>query len=354
MLWIILVLIYGIIKGMREVLKKKALERNTTLEVLLMYTFLSFLIVTPEIRNAGGVEPKILLMIAVKSLAIFYAWRCGFTALAKLPVSLYGVLDLSRVIFSTLLGVIVLHETMKANQTIGLILVLTGLFLLKGFRLPHRQTNRSLKAGQVKTGMGSQDTPGTSDTSDTPGASGISGTSVTPGAPKTSVTPARSSVIFIILAFISCLLNAVSGLFDKLLMSNTEITDGQLQFWYMLFLVIFYLLYALLKTLQARHLRRAEAKSGNQAGTSSFFINWKSALKNYWIWILAVLFVIADRCLFIANSDPASKVTVMTLLKQSGVIFAIICGKFVFHEKNTGYRMICALIIIAGIFISVL
>ena len=327
MLWIILVLIYGIIKGMREVLKKKALERNTTLEVLLMYTFLSFLIVTPEIRNAGGVEPKILLMIAVKSLAIFYAWRCGFTALAKLPVSLYGVLDLSRVIFSTLLGVIVLHETMKANQTIGLILVLTGLFLLKGFRLPHRRTNRSLKAGRVKTGTGSQDT---------------------------SVTPARSSVIFIILAFISCLLNAVSGLFDKLLMSNTEITDGQLQFWYMLFLVIFYLLYALLKTLQARHLRRAEAKAGNQAGTSSFFINWKSALKNYWIWILAVLFVIADRCLFIANSDPASKVTVMTLLKQSGVIFAIICGKFVFHEKNTGYRMICALIIIAGIFISVL
>jgi len=44
----------------------------------------------------------------------------------------------------------------------------------------------------------------------------------------------------------------------------------------------------------------------------------------------------------------------MTLIKQSGVIFAIICGKLVFHEKNTGYRMLCALIILAGIFVSVL
>ena len=31
MTWVLLVLVYGLIKGMREVLKKKALEKNTTL-----------------------------------------------------------------------------------------------------------------------------------------------------------------------------------------------------------------------------------------------------------------------------------------------------------------------------------
>ncbi|MCR5768702.1 MAG: EamA family transporter [Lachnospiraceae bacterium] len=351
MLWIVLVLIYGIIKGMREVLKKKALERNTTLEVLLLYTFLSFLIVTPEIRNAGGVDPKVLLMIAVKSLAIFYAWRCGFTALAKLPVSLYGVLDLSRVVFSTLLGVIVLHETMGVNQTIGLILVLTGLLLLKGFRLPHRRTRKILSEDISIKNLNSQDNPD-DQTEHNNLLRNTDPASNTQNAKSVDADIKRSSAVFIILAFISCLLNAVSGLFDKLLMSYTDITDGQLQFWYMLFLVIFYMLYALIRTVSAR--RQCTSGKGNPEKSADFHIDWKSAIKNYWIWILAVLFVIADRCLFIANSDPASKVTIMTLLKQSGVIFAIICGKFMFHEKKTGYRLVCALIILTGIFISVL
>ena len=289
MLWIILVLIYGLIKGMREVLKKKALERNTTLEVLLMYTILSFLIVTPEIRNAGGVEPRVMLFVAIKSLAIFYAWRCGFEALSKLPVSLFSVLDLARVAFSMLLGVLVLHESMGINQITGLVLVIAGLLLLQKHRSEENTSEPGLKSPRF---------------------------------------------FFILLALISSLLNAVSALFDKLLMTYTTITDGQLQFWYMFFLVIYYLLFAFIK----RH---------------SLHINWRSAVKNYWIWILAVLFVIADRCLFIANSDPASKVTVMTLIKQSGVIFSIICGRLLFKEKNTGFRMLCAAIILTGIFISV-
>ncbi len=345
MLWIILVLIYGIIKGLREVLKKKALERNTTLEVLLMYTILSFLIVTPEIRNAGGVEPKVLLFVAVKSLTIFFAWRCGFEALSKLPVSLFGVLDLARVAFSMLLGVIVLHETMGFNQIAGLVLVVAGLLLLQ------RQTVRisNLVGGPASACKSSQDpaaarnlsqnTAVARESSQDPAAARDSSHSQS-GSEKNADRSGHRISFFVILALSSSLLNAVSALFDKLLMTHTAITDGQLQFWYMLFLTVYYLLFALFKTVLTKD--------------PSFVINWRSAIRNYWIWILAVLFVIADRCLFIANADPASKVTVMTLIKQSGVIFAIICGKFMFREKNTGYRMLCALIILAGIFISVL
>ena len=36
MLWIFLVLLYGILKGVREIVKKKALEKNSTIEVLFM------------------------------------------------------------------------------------------------------------------------------------------------------------------------------------------------------------------------------------------------------------------------------------------------------------------------------
>ena len=80
----------------------------------------------------------------------------------------------------------------------------------------------------------------------------------------------------------------------------------------------------------------------------------KSTLKNKWIWLLAVLFVLADKALFVANGMEASKVTIMTLIKQSGCIVTILGGKFVFKEKNVGYKLFCAAIIIAGIVIAVI
>lgn len=288
MTWVLLVLAYGIIKGLREVLKKKALERNSTIEVLFLYTFLSFLLVVPDGRTAFSIDYSVLIPVAFKSLCIFVAWLLSFTVIKKMPVSLYGVLDLSRVLFATLFGVLVLHETMGLGQIIGFILVLTGLCLLR----------------LEKT---------------------VKGTSVTESG--------QVSTLFVILALISCILNSVSGVMDKLLMSDGRLTDGQLQFWYMLFLVVYYLIYIVI--------RRPR-------------IGWISTLKNYWVWILAVLFVIADRCLFIANADPDSMVTVMTLIKQSGCLVTIVCGKLVFSEKNVAYRLVCALVVILGIAVSVI
>ncbi len=52
MLWIWLVLFYGVMKGLREIVKKKALEKNSTVEVLFLYTFLAFLFVVCD--GAGG------------------------------------------------------------------------------------------------------------------------------------------------------------------------------------------------------------------------------------------------------------------------------------------------------------
>ena len=72
-----------------------------------------------------------------------------------------------------------------------------------------------------------------------------------------------------------------------------------------------------------------------------------SILKNHWVWILSILIVVADRALFLANGIEGSRVTVMTLLKQSGSVVAILGGRLVFHEKNTGHKIICASIIIA-------
>ena len=280
MTWILFTLAYGLLKGVREIVKKKSLEKNTVMEVLFAYSLIGFLFLLPETGQVGGVLPQQMLWIAVKAFCVFLAWIASFHAIKKIPISLYGILDLSRVLFATFLGVLVLQEVLSFYQIIGLILVATGLFMLK-----------LRKSGE-----------------------------------KEDARP-----IYIILAFASCILNAISGLLDKIL--TKEITSRQLQFWYMLFLVAYYGLYLLFTRTK---------------------LNWKTIWKNYWIWILSLLFVIADRCLFLANENPASRITVMTLVKQSGCLVTILAGKFLYKEKNIGYKLICASVIIAGIVVAVL
>ena len=278
-MWILLVLLYGLLKGGREIVKKKSLEKNSVLEVLIVYTLLSFVFVLPGAKNAIEMENFLFLLpIAFKSLIIFIAWILSFKAIKQMPVSLYGVIDLSRVVFASALGIIILREEMTLSTIIGSLLVCVGVLLC--------ERKKNLKDEKV-------------------------------------------SFKIVCFTMISCLFNAISGVMDKIL--TKHVTSNQLQFWYMLFLVIYYIIYIVVTREKIR---------------------LKSALKNYWIWILAIMFVIGDRALFIANSMPESKVTVMTLVKQSCCIVTILAGKFVFKEKKIAYKLVCALIIIAGIFIA--
>ena len=47
-------------------------------------------------------------------------------------------------------------------------------------------------------------------------------------------------------------------------------------------------------------------------------------------------------------------VAIMTLLKQSGCVVTILAGRFIFKEKNTGYKLFCATVIVLGIVIGVM
>ncbi len=295
-MWILLVLIYGVLKGVRDIAKKKALTKSGVTEVLFVYTLIAFALVSPEIVHAGGVPVKLLLLVAFKSFIIFIAFLCSFHAIEKMPVSLYGVLDLSRMLFSMLLGMLVLGERLKHLQIIGMMLVILGLLMLR------------FKPHLVYRFFGKEADP----------------------ANVTGPALASLSPFIVLLAFISTFLNAVSGTLDKIIMSTGDITDGQLQFWYLLFMLLYYGIYVIVTRTKIT----------------------KGVWKNPYVWLIATLFMIADRCLFIANGDPASRVTVMTLLKQVCCVVTIIGGRIVFKEKDITYRLFCAAVVIAGIVLA--
>ena len=281
-MWMALVLLYGLLKGTREIVKKKSLQYSSVMEVLFFYTLFAFIMVLPSAGQAFNMKWDLLIWVFAKSCVIFIAWILSFKAIKKMPISLYGVLDLSRVLFATLLGSLVLHEVMSTMQIIGLILVAGGLLLLK--------VHKKSPEGEEKI---------------------------------------EPLIVFFSLA--SCMLNALSGLLDKLLMQS--LNSSQLQFWYMLFLVLLY---------------------GGYLFLGKEEVHVKQAIKNPWIWLLALLFVIADKALFVANASPDSRITVMTLIKQSGCIVTLAAGKFIYHEKHILHRAFCTVLVVTGIVVAVL
>lgn len=275
--WVLFTLVFGLCKGFREGIKKKALEKSSTFEVLFLYTFIGFLIVIPTAKDIFSVPWKYYFFILIKSTLVFTAWICSFNSIKHMPVSLYGVMDMSRVVFSTVMGITIMGEDATLKQMAGLVLVMLGLVLVNLNRKGDKEVSRK----------------------------------------------------YLLLTLFSCLLNATSGVMDKWL--TKTVTSGQLQFWYMFFMTAMYGMYILI---------------------SKTRISVKTLKTNYWILILAVIFIIGDRALFIANSNPESRVTVMTLIKQSSVLAAILAGRIMYKEKGTLWRTLCALLVVAGIVVA--
>ncbi len=281
-LWIWLVLLYGLLRGTRDVIRKKAMEKSTMMEVLFFYTFLSFIFVSYEGRTAFSIDYSIFGLVLLKSFMVFAAWLCSFSAIKKLPVSFFGVIEMSSVLFSTAMGVVFLGENLTLFRALGTLTVMFGLFMLN----LKRQT-----------------------------------------ADPNNVINFQ----YVSLALASCLFNAVSGVLDKVILQKNVITTGQLQFWFMLLMSVFYLIFLL---------------------ASRTKIDFSCLWKNPYIIVMAVLFVLGDRALFKANTIPQSEVMIMTLLKRSSCFVTILGGALVFREKNIIYRTLCGLLILAGIVIG--
>lgn len=186
-IWILYVLMFGLLKGSREGMKKAALKKNSSTVILFFYTLIGLLLALPFSSQAFALSPLQIFYIFLKAAVVCAAWHCAMAALKEMSVSLYGIMDLSRMVFSTLLGVFALGEKMTAPKAIGMGLVLFGLLLV------------NLKKEGSKKPM---------------------------------------SLPILIAALVNCFLNAVSGTMDKVLMKDMD--SAQLQFWFMFFMTMIY------------------------------------------------------------------------------------------------------------------
>lgn len=193
--WVLLVFVYAIFNGLFQCSKKKSVEKNSIYEVLAYFSSIAFLITMFFSNNVFEIELKYLIFILLKSTVVVLSWLFGVYAIDKMPVSLFGVLNLSRIIFSIIMSVIFLGESITTNTFIGMIIVILGLVLVNIVSNKKEKKETSFKV--------------------------------------------------LIILLISCLLNSISAIMDKKILG--DITSSQLQFWFLLFISIIYWLILLIK-----------------------------------------------------------------------------------------------------------
>lgn len=291
-MWAVGALLYGLLKGAREIFKKKAMTRNSRTEVLFFYSVFSFIFILPATPACIRIDPILLIPVFLKSLVLFAAWSLSFTAVEKLPVGTYGVLDLSRVIFSILLSVIILGEKMTFFHMIGLFLVCGGLLMMQFHSSSEKEP------------------------------------------PDKTATCIPVKYILLVLA--ANMFNAISSIIDKKALA-TDLTSLQMLYWYLLFMIPLHGIHLLI-----RHSEKHES------------LHLRSALKNGYLWALSGTFVLAEYIIFRSTAAEGSLISVMTLMKQSACIVTIIGGKLFFGEKKIHKKLLCAAVVISGIVISAL
>ena len=193
--WILYTLIYAIFTGFFQCAKKKAVEKNTIYEVLAVFSTIAFILTALTSNKVFNIGFTPLIIVFIKSIIIVIAWILSLHAIQKMPISLYSVINLSKIVFSIIMSVVFLGEKLTVLLIVGAIIIILGLFLVN-------------KVSNVKSKK-------------------------------------ETSLKIILILLVSCLLNSISAIIDKQVLKY--INPMQLQFWFLLFLSICYWVILLFK-----------------------------------------------------------------------------------------------------------
>lgn len=128
--WLYLTLISGVLLGFYDISKKKAVQYTSVFKVLAAYTLVSFILVSYNFKISINVEKSILLLIILKSFAVYLSWICNFIAIKRLPISVVTPFNTLMPIFTMLFGVILLGERFPVIKILGIAIMLVSYYII--------------------------------------------------------------------------------------------------------------------------------------------------------------------------------------------------------------------------------
>lgn len=292
-MWLLLAFLSAALLGFYDAFKKESLRDNAVLPVLFLNTVFSSLVFLPfillsygapdvlrgtmfDMPVAGWEEHKYILL---KSFIVLSSWIFGYFGMKHLPLTIVGPINATRPVMVLIGALLVFGERLNLYQWIGVLLAVLSFFML----------SRSGK----KEGIDFKH---------------------------------NKWILFIVLAAVA---GAVSGLYDKYLM--TRLHPMLVQSWYNVYQVfimcpiILFLWYP-------------------QRKTSTPF-RWK------WTIVFISLFLCAaDFAYFYALSYEDSMISIVSMVRRGSVVVSFLFGALFFHEKNLKSKAVDLVLVLIGMF----
>lgn len=303
MMWLLLAFLSATLLGFYDSFKKKALQDNAVIPVLLLNTVFSSLIFLPLILLSGTTTllDGTLLHVAsggwemhryiiLKSFIVLLSWLFSYFGLKHLPLTIVGPINATRPVMVLVGAMLVFGESLNLWQWTGVLLAVLSFFML----------SRSSRQ------------------------EGISFT--------------HNRWIWCIVA--AAVTGAVSGLYDKYLMASPQngglgIDHTAVQAWYNIYQMGMMLLMLVLL--------------------------WWPQRKNHtpfrWDWTIigiSVFLCAADFVYFYALSLPGAMISIVSMVRRGSVIVSFLFGAVIFHERNLRAKAIdLALVLLGMVFLYI-
>lgn len=302
-MWLLLAFLSAFLLGFYDVFKKKSLNGNAVIPVLLLNTLFSSLIFLPFIilsANHSLSENSLFFThtygweghkyILFKSFIILSSWLFGYYGIKHLPITIVGPINATRPVMVLVGALTFFGERLTLWQWAGVMTAIVGLWLL----------SRSGK----KEGIDFKH---------------------------------NKWIIFVLL---SNIIGACSGLYDKYLMASPAqggvgLDKMAVQSWYNIYQ--FGLMFIMLLTLWYP----------TRKHTTPFQWHWS-------IILISIFLSAADFVYFYSLSLDGAMISIVSMIRRGSVIVSFLFGSLVFKEKNLKSKLIdLSLVILSMIFLFI-
>lgn len=290
-MWLTLAFTSAALLGLYDAAKKQALTNNAVLPVLLLNTLFSTLFFIPAILSAefglGWFDGTLLEasrgtatahgLVILKSVIVLTSWIFGYFGMKHLPITIVGPINATRPVMVLVGAFLLFGERLNAYQWIGVALALVSLFLLS------RSSRRE----------------------------GVDFT----------------HNLWILFIALSAVTGAVSGLYDKYIM--TRLDPVFVQSWYNLYQFVMMTVVVGILWLPRR------------GRTTPFRWSWAIPL-------ISVFLTLADFAYLYALQEPDAMISIVSMIRRGSVVVSFLCGAVLFHERNLRSKAVDLAFILVG------
>lgn len=291
-MWLVLAFTSAMLLGFYDVFKKMSLKDNAVIPVLFLNTVFCSLIFLPLVllSSAGVLQPGNTLYIPTPAPSHhLYIIIKSAIVLSSWICAYYGLKHLPITIASPI------------NATRPILVLLGAIFVFG------EQLNVWQWAGVIVSIIAF-------------GLISVSGR-------KEGISLKHSIWIWLIIA--GTMIGAISGLYDKYLMQYQHLDKMAVQSWYNFY-------QAAMMGLVLLFIWRPQRVCGKTVG-----FKWRWTIP-----LISIFLSVADFCYFFALSYPDALISVVSLVRRSGVVVGFICGWLFFKEKNIKTKAIDLLFVI--------